>query len=161
MTGMLGKQFRLFHSIGAEMNQSQLITVLADAVFMPSLFLQDFVSWAVIDERTIEGKIAWQGLAARGRFTFDDHGNIIRFDTNDRYMDENGKGSSLVPWYVTYSDYKEQNGYVQPGSIGVSWVLPDGDDTYFVSGQIEIQYEINICAATDKRSVSNRKELYL
>jgi hypothetical protein len=76
-------------------------------------------------------------------------------------MDENGKGSSLVPWYVTYSDYKEQNGYVQPGSIGVSWVLPDGDDTYFVSGQIEIQYETNICAATDKRSVSNRKELYL
>ncbi|QOX62025.1 hypothetical protein FRZ06_00995 [Anoxybacterium hadale] len=150
MTGMLAKQLQLFRSTGAEMNQSQLITVLADAVFMPSLFLQEFVSWTVIDERTIEGEIAWQGVSAKGCFTFDDHGNIIRFDTKDRYMDENGKGSSLVPWYVTYSDYKKQNGYIQPESIGVSWVLPGGNDTYFVCEQIEIQYDINMDAAAAK-----------
>lgn len=143
MIGMLAKQFELFHSTGAEMDQGQLITALADAVYMPSLFLQEYVSWTVVDNCTIEGEISWKGVTAKGRFTFDNNGNIIRFDTNDRYMDNNGKGSSLVPWHITYSDYKEQNGYFQPGSVSVSWRLPDGDDTYFVSDHIEVLYSIN------------------
>lgn len=143
MTGVLAKQFQLFHSTGAEMNQGQLITALADAVYMPSLFLQEYVSWTVVDDYTIEGEISWKGVTAKGSFTFDNNGNIIRFYTNDRYMDINGKGSFLVPWYVTYSDYKEQNGYFQPGSVSVNWMLPEGDDTYFVSDHIEIQYSIS------------------
>lgn len=142
MTGVLAKQFQLFCSTGAEMDQGQLITALADAVYMPSLFLQEYVSWTIVDDHTVEGEIAWKGVSAKGRFTFDNNGNIIRFDTNDRYMDENGKGSSLVPWYVTFSAYKEQNGYFQPGSVSVNWKLPEGDDTYFVSDNIEIQYSI-------------------
>ncbi|TCL54967.1 hypothetical protein EDD76_1171 [Kineothrix alysoides] len=143
MTGVLAKQFQLFRSTGAEMDQGQLITALADAVYMPSLFLQEYVSWADIDDHTIEGKISWKGISAKGRFSFDTNGNISRFDTNDRYMDENGKGSSLVPWHVIYSDYKEQNGYFQPGSVSVNWMLPDGDNTYFVSDHIEVQYSID------------------
>jgi hypothetical protein len=143
MTGALAKQFQLFRSTGAEMDQGQLITALADAVYMPSLFLQEYVSWADIDDHTIEGKISWKGISAKGRFSFDTDGNISRFDTNDRYMDENGKGSSLVPWYVIYSDYKEQNGYFQPGSVSVNWMLPDGGNTYFVSDHIEVQYSID------------------
>ncbi|WP_410771273.1 DUF6544 family protein [Fontibacillus sp. BL9] len=143
MTGVLAKQFQLFRSTGAEMDQGQLITALADAVYMPSLFLQEYVSWTAVDDHTIEGEIEWKGVTAKGRFTFDNNGNIIRFDTNDRYRDENGKGSSLVPWYVTYSDYIEQNGYFQPGSVSVNWMLPDGEDTYFESDHIEVHYSIN------------------
>lgn len=142
MTGMLAKQFQLFRSAGAKMDQSQLITALADAVYMPSLFLQEYVSWRTVDDRTIEGTIRWKSVTGKGRFTFDPNGDIIRFETNDRYMDENGKGSTLTPWYVDYSDYKSQNGYIQPGAVKASWVLPDGDYTYFESGHIEISYRI-------------------
>lgn len=143
MTGVLAKQIQLFCSTGAEMDQGQLITALADAVYMPSLFLQEYVSWTAVDDHTVEGEISWKEVSAKGKFTFDNNGNIIRFDTNDRYMDENGKGSSLVPWYVSYSDYKEQNGYFQPGRVSVNWVLPDGDDTYFESDEIEVKYSVN------------------
>lgn len=143
MTVMLGKLFQLFHVTGVEMDQSQLITTLADAVYMPSFFLQDFITWRVLDDHRVEFEIVWKDVSAKGKFTFDDKGNIIQFDTNDRYMDNNNKGSSLVPWYVTYSNYKEQNGYFQPGSVSVNWVLPDGVDTYFTSNNIEIHYSIN------------------
>lgn len=142
MTGMLAKRFQLFRSSGDEMDQSQLITALADAVYMPSLFLQEYVSWRSIDDRTVEGTITWKGVSAKGQFMFDQSGNIICFETNDRYMDENGKGSSLVPWRVEYSDYKNQNGFIQPGTVKASWRLPDGDDTYFASDQIKICYTI-------------------
>ena len=111
---------------------------------MPSLYLQDFVSWTEIDEHTVEGEISWKGVSAKGRFSFNDDGDIIRFDTNDRYMDENGKGTKLVPWYVIYGDYKKQNGYWQPGSVQVNWLLPDGVDTYFVCDDIDIIYSVNV-----------------
>jgi len=142
MTVTLASLFQLFNVTGAEMDQSQLITALADAVYMPSLFLKNFVNYRILDKHTIECEITWNGISAKGQYTFDDSGNIIRFDTNDRYMDNNGKSSSRVPWYVTYSNYRDQNGFFQPGSVNVSWMLPDGDDTYFISDDIVIQYSI-------------------
>jgi hypothetical protein len=51
-------------------------------------------------------------------------------------MDENEKGISLVPWYVTYTDYKKQNGYLKYGKVSVNWMLPDSDE-------IEVRYSIN------------------
>ncbi|REC30986.1 hypothetical protein CF160_00365 [Enterococcus pseudoavium] len=143
MIGVLAKWFPLFHSTGPEMDQGQLITALADAVFLPSLFLQTYVSWRTLDERTIEGKITWNGVSAKGRFTFDDSGDIIRFDTKDRYMDENGKGTSLVPWFVLYENYESDQQYRRPGCVSVNWRLPQGDDNYFVSDKITVDYSVD------------------
>lgn len=142
MIGMLATQVPLFCSTGTEMDQGQLITALADAVFMPSLFLQDYITWKEIDAFTIEGIITWNDVSAKGRFTFDENGYIIRFDTLDRYMDDNGKRSVLMPWFVNYEKYREQNGYIQPGCVQVNWNLPDGIHTYFLSDDIQIQYNI-------------------
>ncbi|MGC6767298.1 DUF6544 family protein [Enterococcus sp. LJL51] len=142
MTGVLAKHFQLFRSTGAEMDQGQLITALADAVYLPSLFVQDFVTWRTIDEQTVEGCITWENISAAGRFSFDEQGNIIRFDTDDRYMDDNGKGSKLVPWYVLYANYQNQNGFWQPGKVQVNWQLPEGAYTYFESNQIKIEYSV-------------------
>lgn len=143
MTVTLAKLFQLFQVTGAEMDQAQLITVLADAVYMPSLFLQSFVTWKELDDYTVEGTVSWKDVSAKGRFSFDEYGNIVRFDTDDRYMDEKGKGLTPTPWFVTYSDYKEQIGYFQPCSISVNWSLPDKVDNYFVSNNIEIQYSVD------------------
>ena len=134
---------QLFNVTGVEMDQAQLITSLADSVYMPSLFLQNYIKWIEIDDHSVEGEIFWNSISAKGIFTFNEIGNIIQFDTNDRYMD-NGKGSSLVPWRVNYSDYKKQNGYFQPGNIMVKWILPEGEDMYFTSDCIEIKYSVNI-----------------
>lgn len=142
MIGVLAKHFQLFHSTGPEMDQSQLITALADAVFMPSLFLQEYITWRTIDQRRVEGTISWKGVSVKGRFTFDDSGDIVRFDTDERYMDENGKGTSLVPWFVLYENYQSDEKYRRPGCVSVNWLLPQGVDNYFVSDRIKIQYSI-------------------
>lgn len=143
LTGVIAKQFQLFHSTGSEMNQGQLITALADAVFMPSLFLQDYVKWTTIDDHTLEGQITWKGVSAKGRFTFNEDGDIIRFDTNDRYMDQNGKGSVKRPWFIICDEYEEKNSLWQPNHVRVCWVLPEGEDNYFESNDIKVFYSIN------------------
>ncbi|MGG5372628.1 DUF6544 family protein [Enterococcus sp. AZ196] len=146
MIGRIAKHIQLFHSTGPEMDQGQLITALADAVFMPSLFLQDYVVWQTLDDRRIEGTITWNGVSAKGRFTFDDSGDIVRFDTEDRYMDENGKGTSLVPWFVLYENYESDGDYRRPGCVSVNWQLPQGVDDYFVSDQIKVSYSVDLAA---------------
>lgn len=142
MIGVIAKHFELFHSTGPEMDQGQLITALADAVFMPSLFLQEYIEWRTIDQHTVEGKITWNGVSAKGQFHFDESGDIVRFDTEDRYMDENGKKTSLVPWFVLYENYQTDGNYRRPGCVSVNWRLPQGIDNYFVSDRIKIDYSI-------------------
>jgi hypothetical protein len=142
MTGILAKQFRLFDSTGAEMNQSQLITALSDAVIMPSLFLQDYVSYTMINDCTVETEIIWNGVSAKGQFTFNENGDIIRFDTNDRYMDQDGQ-MILTPWYVTYDNYEDNNGFWQVSSAKAGWMLTEGDHVYFKSDKFEISYSLS------------------
>lgn len=102
------------------------------------------MTWRTHDERTIEGTIKWNGVNAKGRFTFDDSGDIVRFDTEDRYMDENGKGTSLIPWFVLYENYESDQPYRRPGCVSVNWRLPEGIDNYFVSDQIDVKYSVDV-----------------
>lgn len=159
MIGVIAKHFQLFNSTGPEMDQGQLITALADAVFMPSLFLQEYIEWKTIDSRRIEGTITWNGVSAKGQFTFDDSGDIIRFDTNDRYMDENGKGTSLVPWFVLYENYESDDYYRRPGCVSVNWRLPQGIDNYFVSDRIKVQYSITSSELNKRPSSKNSDKI--
>ena len=57
-------------------------------------------------------------------------------------MDENGKKTSLVPWFVLYENYQTDGNYRRPGCVSVNWRLPQGIDNYFVSDRIKIDYSI-------------------
>ena len=57
-------------------------------------------------------------------------------------MDENGKGTSLVPWFVLYENYQSDEKYRRPGCVSVNWQLSQGIDNYFVSDRIKVQYSI-------------------
>lgn len=155
MTIVIAKLFQISESVGDEMDQAQLITALADAVFMPSLFLQDYVSWSVMNENTLEATITWNGISAARQFTFDSNGDITRFDTDDRYMEEKSE-MIPTPWYVSYENYEYKNGYRHPRSVKVNWRLSEGDYTYFASDEIEVAYSIKSMSVTDNQDGSFR-----
>jgi hypothetical protein len=138
MTIVLAKHITLGQSVGREMSQSQLVTVLADSVLMPSLFLQDYVKWTYLDDTHAECTITWDDLTASGIFTFNGEGEIIRFDTNDRYLDNNGENSNL-PWTVEYGSYHEVDGFRRPGTLKSYWHMRDGSEyTYFESDNYSV-----------------------
>ena len=140
MTIILAKLFSLGQSTGREMSQSQLVTALADAVFMPSLFLQDYVTWRSIDETHAECTIMWGGLTASGIFTFNELGEIIRFDTNDRFYDDN-KVSINLPWTAELGSYEMIDGFLRPGSIEIYWHMPDGSlYSYFECDNYSVRF---------------------
>ncbi len=126
------------------MSQSQLITASADAVLMPSLYLQDYVTLTPIDETRAECKITWGDLVASGTFTFNEVGEIIQFDTNDRYRDDNGENINL-PWTVEYGSYQEVDGLRRPATIKIYWHMPDGSRfTYFECDNYTVSYDAKL-----------------
>lgn len=143
MTIVLAKLFTLGHSTGSEFNQSMLVAALADAVMMPSLYLQDYVTWKSVDEIHAECTITWGYTIASGTFTFNEAGEIVRFDTNDRYQDNNGEMRNL-PWTVEYGNYQEVGGLRHPGTAKIYWHMPDGREfTYFKSENYTVSYSVN------------------
>lgn len=95
---------------GKEMDQAELVTVLAETIFLPIYSLQTYIKWKSIDPFTVEGTIGDKGNMARGLFHFDNNGFISRFETNDRFYSKNGK-YTRTKWSAFASEYRSINGF--------------------------------------------------
>lgn len=142
MTGMLAKSITLFDSTGKEMDTSSLVTCLAEMVFLPTVALQDYVVWENIDNNNAKATIDYNGYKVSALFTTNDEGQIIKVETDDRYMDEGNGKSSKQKWVTEISDYIEENGIKHASKAKVIWKLSTGDYTYFDGKGISIQYNV-------------------
>lgn len=140
MHGVVGKLFTVFDVKGMEMNKSALVTVLAEAVFCPSIFMQEDIEWTEIDENHIEASLTHYDVTVRGIYEINNEGAVTGFYTSDRYEEVEG---NLIKrdWSVKCGDYKECNdGITKPSSFEAGWVYDDGVKTYFSSSGVDIQY---------------------
>jgi len=77
---------------GSEMDISSLIRFLAEAPWFPTALLpSDYIEWKEIDSNSARVVIKDKGYIASGIFTFNEKGEIIKFVTNDRYREVDGK----------------------------------------------------------------------
>jgi len=124
MTIKMAKHIAFSSYDGPDVGKTQLAAVLADAVAMPSLFLQEFVTCSPVDDTHVKCTITWGELTASGIYTFNEEGRIVQYDTDDRLMEDEEQTVNL-PWTVEYRDYKERDGIMFPSNIVVYWLMPD------------------------------------
>ena len=128
--------FPIANSAGKEMDQAELVTILAETLLIPPYALQHYIKWEEIDDLTIKGTIDNWGTSASGIFTFNTNAEIVKFETNDRYF-TNSKGEyEKTKWTILASEYMDQNGHRFPSSFSAVWNRPAGDFEYF-KGKIE------------------------
>ena len=140
MHGVVGKLFTVFDVKGVEMNKSALVTILAEAVFCLSIFMQNDIEWTEIDENHIEASLTHDDVTVRGVYEINNEGAVVGFYTNDRYQEVEGKMIKRG-WSVTCGDYKKcDDGITKPSSFEAGWVYDDGVKTYFSSSGVDIQY---------------------
>lgn len=142
MTGMLAKSITLFNSTGTQMDESCLVTTLSEMVFLPTIALQDYVIWESIDDNNAKATITYNGYTVSAVFTINDLGEIIRIETDNRYIDEGDGNSSKHKWVIDLSDYIEENGIKHPSKAKATWKLSTGDYTYFDGKGISIDYNV-------------------
>lgn len=127
----LFKIFKIADATGFEMDNSALVTVLAEALFIPSYALQKYITWEPIDSLSARAILNYNDNKVSGIFYFNQTGEFIRFETNDRYQSANGKHYKKIKWSATVSNYIEKGGVKYPTELKATWHDAAGDYNYF------------------------------
>lgn len=127
---------------GKEMDESALVTILSEALLIPTYALQDYIEWTTIDSNTAKAVIRYNISEVSGLFYFSDQGELIRFVTDDRYYSERGTEYKKIKWSVVAGKYIEKNGIRFPTDIKVIWHTEKGDFEYFKGTIADIKYNI-------------------
>lgn len=136
------KIFTVGDSKGAEMDVSALVTILAEALFVPGYALQPYIYWEPIDDFSAKATIENKGIKASGIFFFNDVGECVRFETEDRYFTDKNGTFKKYKWSAYLGKYKNLNGIMTPGDMKAAWHLPSGDFEYF-KGKVVVNFNIN------------------
>ncbi len=136
----LMKIFTLGESKGTHMDESALVTVLAEALLAPSYALQGYMSWQPVDDRSARAQLTYNGVTVSGVFHFNDADEMVRFDTHDRWQD--GAPPKKIPWSAYTEGYRVAQGIRFATRVSATWHEPGGDFTY-VKGTID-SLEFNV-----------------
>lgn len=127
---------------GKEMNISALVTLLPEVLLVPACVLQYYIKWSAIDSNSAKAIIKFNGIEVSGIFHFNDLGEYIRFDTNERYQAAGKSKYKNVSWSVTMSDYTEKGGIKFPAFLTALWHEDYGDFEYFKGKIKNIEFNV-------------------
>lgn len=140
MKGVIAKSFTLFDQQGKEMNQSCLVTALAESLVIPNVALQSYITWDAIDDTHAKATISYKGTSASGIFTFSKAGEALSFTTEDRFDISTDGVKQKVAWSAVFESYKNSNGIMQPSVLKAIWHYESGDETYFDGKDLTIEF---------------------
>ncbi len=142
---MLIKPLSAFTAVdasGSEMDQSTLLRYISEMPWFPTAFLTVHgMTYAAIDDSTVEVRMTHGGSSVSARFTIDEQGAITQFSTEDRYREIDG-AMLRQPWTGRYGDYAEFDGMRVPTSAEVAWQTPEGELPYARFRIEQMEYDI-------------------
>jgi hypothetical protein len=128
------KVFTVTNAKGKEMDESALVTLLAETFLVPGYILQPYIKWTAIDEHSAKATISYNGATVSGIFHFNDKGEMTSFDTEDRNYEHKGTYSK-IRWTAYVSGYTESHGIRFAQNLSAAWHMKTGDYEYY-RGQI-------------------------
>ncbi len=123
--------FDITNSTGEEMNKSALVTILAETIIIPDYALHSYIHWEEIDLYTVRGVINYYGLKATGTFYFNEHFDIVRFETSDRYLTQKDGSFKQTNWTTVASDFVNAGNIRFPSYLTATWNMGEEDFLYF------------------------------
>ena len=136
------KLFTVADAKGKEMDESALVTLLSEVLFMPSLAIKEQVEWKSIDSNSVKAKIKDKENEVNGIFYFNDNHEYIRFTTYDRYYRLKDGSYKKIKWSMELNNYKEIRGIKFPSDLSVIWHMDDKDFEYFRAKIKDVRYNI-------------------
>ncbi len=129
---------------GPEMDASALVTVLAETFLVPGYALQPYLSWTAIDATSAGATLTYNGVTVSGTFQFNSLGEMLRFETDDRYLSAKGNSYQKQRWYVTAGNYKTKNGVCFATRLTAAWLLEEEPFEYFRGTIEDITYNVQL-----------------
>lgn len=139
---VLLKLFTVVDGKGMVFDQSELVTILSETLFVPSYALQPYITWTAINDSSAGATLRYDGIEVSGIFFFDAAGFCTRFDTNDRYYDNQDGTYSKIKWSAMVDGYREINGVKYASEMRAVWHTDKGDYEYFKGRIADIRFNL-------------------
>lgn len=128
---------------GPEMNQSETVTVLNDmCVFAPSSLLGANVRWETLEPLIVRATFTNAGQTVRAKLFFNQLGQLVDFQSDDRYMSSDGKLYERYRWSTPLSSYREFGGVRVASHGDAAWTLPSGEFVYGRFDVVNLKYNV-------------------
>ena len=125
---------------GKEIDQGELLRFLAEGVWFPTIFVEDFISWEPVDDSSARASITINGITVSALFHFNEKYEVVKI-TAKRYMEKNGM-FTLEEWEIRNKDYKLAGGMLIPNKSEVVWNLKDGPFLWYKPEILLIEYNV-------------------
>lgn len=137
----LASVFKIVDARGPQMNQSETVTMFNDmCLFAPASLLAAPIRWEAIDEHSTRARFTNAGSTVTALMTFSSNGDLVNFESLDRYQSSDGKSYTLYPWYTPIRSYGEFDGQRLVSRAEASWRMPAGDFAYARLELLDIRY---------------------
>jgi len=108
---------------GPELDQSALLRLLGELVWLPTAFLDDlYVRWTAVDDHSATATLTVSGCRVSGSFEFGPDGMPAVFRA-ERHRAIGGGRSVLTPFVGRTSDYQPVDGILVPHRVVGAWIL--------------------------------------
>lgn len=140
MFGTLGRMIKVFDAHDEETAKGAAIVVLAEALLVPSYAIQPYIHWEEVDSLTARARLIHNGMEVGGTFHFNDHGEYIRFTTDERPFSSSNGGYEQQGYTIEVLGYQQQGNVKIAREVSAIWNLPDGDFEYWRGILKEIRF---------------------
>ncbi|WP_202319023.1 DUF6544 family protein [Archaeoglobus neptunius] len=123
---------------GYEVDNGEILRFLAECIWFPSAFLNDYIRWEAINSSSAKATINYKGTEASAIFHFNEKGEVTKI-TAKRYREVDGR-FVLEDWEGLIAEYREFNGVIIPNKVNIVWKLKTGDFCYDKIEITDIEY---------------------
>lgn len=123
--------FTIQNAWGKAMDESSLVTILSETLFVPGYALQHYVKWEQVDSLSARATITYNGISVSGTFYFNPKGEMTHFTSFDRNYIDNQGNEQKIEWVAKVEYYTQRDGLTIPGYVSATWKKPESDYTYF------------------------------
>lgn len=128
---------------GAEMNQSETVTLLNDMFLLaPATLIDPQLEWEEIDPLTVRATWTNAGNTVSAVVSFDSSGALVNFVSDDRYRTADGKQYEQLRWSTPVRAWREVDGRKLFSAGEAVWQLPTGEFAYGRFDFAEVQYNV-------------------
>ncbi|NOX67440.1 MAG: hypothetical protein GXO85_16970 [Chlorobi bacterium] len=125
---------------GEKIDQGELIRFLAEGVWFPTIFVEDFIKWEALNNGVAKATITLDKISVSALFHFNERNEVARI-TAKRYMEKDGE-FTLEDWEIRNLEYKIFDGILIPSRSDVIWNLNTGKFCWYKPEILEIEYNV-------------------
>lgn len=128
---------------GAEMNQSETVTLLNDMFLLaPATLIDPQIVWEELDPLTVRATWSNAGNTVSAVVSFADSGALVNFVSEDRYRTSDGKQYERLRWSTPVREWRMGDGRKLFSAGEAAWQLPAGEFAYGRFDFVEVQYNV-------------------